>query len=92
MRFMLTFTWKQTPGEEVQALFPAEQARGRELIEQGISEPALVAADHSTFWAIWHRDSKDDVRAIVDTLPLREHVNVSILALAEMDDTVGVSG
>ncbi len=92
MRFMLTFTWKEAPGDEVQALLPAEQARGRVLIEQGISEPAFVAADHSTFWAIWHRDSEDDVRTIVDTLPLREHVNVSIAALAEMDESVGASG
>ncbi len=89
---MLTFTWKNPPNEEVQALLPAEQARGKELIEQGISEPALVAADHSTFWAIWHRDSKEGVEAILETLPLRPYVNVDVALLAEQDDSVGVSG
>ncbi len=50
MRFMITFTWKQPPNEEVMALLPAEQARGEELAEQGIAESPEGAADQSTFW------------------------------------------
>ena len=45
MRFMLTATWKQPPNEEIMALIPAEQARGKELEEQGIRESFNMAAD-----------------------------------------------
>lgn len=82
MRFMLTFTWKQPPNEEVAALFPAERARGKELIEQGVTEPAMVAADQSTFWAVWSCKSKEEVQEIAQTLPLYKYVNVDIKELS----------
>jgi muconolactone delta-isomerase len=83
MRFMLTFTWKQQPNEEVMALMPAEQAREKELVEQGISESANIAADRSAFWTVWHLASRDEVQETLQTLPLYNFVNVSVSPLAE---------
>lgn len=83
MRFMLTFTWKQPPNDEIMAIIPAEAARYGELVEQGIAEEANNAADRSTFWAIWHRESLDDVDAALKTLPLYDYVNVQVSPLAE---------
>ena len=82
MRFMITFTWKQPPNEEVMALLPAEQARGRELAEQGIAEPPEVAADQSTFWAVWNCSSQDEVQELLETLPLYKYSNIDISPLA----------
>lgn len=83
MRFMLTFTWKQPPNEEVMALFPAERARAKELLEQGITEPAYVAADQSTFWAVWNCSNQDEVQKTLRTLPLYKFVNIDVMPLAE---------
>ena len=83
MRFMLTFTWKQPPNEEVMALMPAEEARTRELVEQGIAGPAHMAADRSTFWTVWTSSSQDEVEKTLQTLPLYEFMNTDIAPLAE---------
>ena len=81
MRFMLTFTWKQPPGDEVMALMPAEQARTKELMDQGIAEPAEMAADRSTLWAVWNCASQDEVEKTLQTLPMYEYLNTDITAL-----------
>ena len=82
MRYMLTFTWKQPPGEEVMKLMPAEEARVGELLEQGIAEPPELAADQSTFWQVWNRANPDEVQETLKTLPLFEFMNVDIKPLA----------
>ena len=82
MRFMLTYTWKQPPDEEVMAVMPAEQARVKELVEQGIAEAVETAADQSTFWTVWNCASQDDVQETLQTLPLYKFVNVDISPLA----------
>ncbi len=82
MRFMLTFTWKQPPGEEVMAVMPAEEARGRELVAQGIAEEAEVAADQSTYWTVWNCASQEEVEETLKTLPMYDFVNVAIAPLA----------
>ena len=82
MRFMLTFTWKKPPGEEVMAVMPAEEARGRELVEQGIAEEAEIAADQSTYWTVWNCASEDEVQEVLRTLPMYKFVNVDVTPLA----------
>ena len=85
MRFMLTFTWKQPPTEEVQALIPAEQARAKELTEQGIQETMYLAADNSVGWVVWNCASQDEVQETLQTLPLNKFLNCDISPLAEED-------
>ena len=82
MRFMLTFTWKQPPDEEVKALMPAEEARVKELVEQGISESTELAADQSALWTVWNSASEDEVQETLQTLPLYEFMNIDISPLA----------
>ena len=81
MRFMLTFTWKQPPDEEVKALMPAEEARVKELVEHGISESTEFAADQSTLWTVWNSASEDEVQETLQTLPLYEFMNIDISPL-----------
>lgn len=65
MRFMLTATWKQPPDEEVMALIPAEEARPKELEEQGIQEAIYFAANQSAVWCIWNCESEDEIKETV---------------------------
>ncbi len=83
MRFMLTFTWKQPPNEEIMDIMPGDQARARELVEQDISEEEHIAADQSTFWAVWNRKSLGDVYETLRTLPLYDFMNIQVSPLAE---------
>ena len=64
------------------ALFPAEEARGRELLEQGIGESAERTPDLSTFWVIWNCASEDEVQETLKTLPMYRFFNVDIAPLA----------
>ena len=52
MRFLVKSNLKAPPTEAVIALFPAEQARGQELDEQGIREALYSAADMSAAWQL----------------------------------------
>ncbi len=83
MRFLIKNTWKEPPTEKVQALIPAEQARGKELTEQGIQEALYVAADQSGAWLVWNCESQDAVEELHQTLPLHEHLNTEITLLSD---------
>ena len=82
MRFMLTFTWKKSPDAEVMAAMPAEQVRTKELVEQGTVESLELAADQSTFWAVWNCASADEVQDVLRTLPMHKYQNVDVSPLA----------
>jgi muconolactone delta-isomerase len=83
MRFLIKNTWKEPPTEEVQALIPAEQARAKELTEQGIQQALYVAADLSGAWAVWDCESQDAVEETLETLPLHEYLNNDITLLSD---------
>ena len=88
MRFMLTFTWKKPPNEEIMAHMPAEEARGKELVEQGIAESAEIAADQSTYWVVWNCQSEAEVQETLRTLPMYDFVDVAVSPLAEQPESV----
>lgn len=83
MRFMLTATWKQPPNEEIMALVPAEEARVRELEQQGIQESLYLAADQSAVWGIWNCASQDALQETLQTLPLYPFLNIDVAPLAD---------
>ena len=83
MRFLIKETFKAPPTAEVQALIPAEQARVKELTEQGLIAAVYVAADQSGAWAVWNVDSEAALEEAHNTLPLHPHMNSEITVLAE---------
>ena len=85
MRFMLRATWKQPPDEEIMALLPAEEARAKELTEQGIQEALYIPADQSGAWAVWKCESQNEVREVAQTLPLYKFLNFDVTLLADED-------
>ena len=65
------FVYKDgTTGEDIQPLVPDEQARVKELREQGIVEELFLAADRSRGWFVMQGDSEDAIREATASLPL----------------------
>ncbi len=83
MRFLTTETFKAPPTAEVQAVIPAEQARVKELTEQGLIAAVYVAADQSGAWIVWNVDSQAAVEETHNTLPLHPYLNTEITVLSE---------
>jgi muconolactone delta-isomerase len=83
MRFLTKETFKAPPTAEVQALIPAEQAKVKELTEQGMIEALYVAADQSSAWMVWNVDSQAALEETHNTLPLHPHMNSEITVLSE---------
>ena len=83
MRFLTKETFKAPPTAEVQALIPPEQAKVKELTEQGMIEAVYVAADLSGAWMVWNVDSQAVLEEAHNTLPLHPYLNSEITVLAE---------
>ncbi len=83
MRFLTKETFKAPPTAEVQALIPAEQARVKELTEQGMIKAVYVAADQSGAWIVWNVDSQAALEETHNILPLYPYLNSEITVLAE---------
>jgi len=83
MRFLTKETFKAPPTAEVQAVIPAEQAKVKELIEQGTIEALYLAADQSGAWMVWNVDSQAALEEAHNALPLHPYLNSEITVLAE---------
>ena len=83
MRFLTKETFKAPPTAEVQALIPAEQAKVKELTEQGLIETVYVAADQSGAWMVWNVDSQAALEETHNALPLHPYLNSEITVLSE---------
>jgi muconolactone delta-isomerase len=82
---MLKLTLNRPPSEDIMALLPLEQKRGRELAEQGIREAVYVAADRSAVWTVWNCDSQEVLEELTKTLPLYEFWNIESTRLTDED-------
>ncbi len=83
MRFLTKETFKAPPTAEVQALIPAEQAKVKELTEQGLIAAVYVAADHSSAWMVWNVDSQGALEKTHAALPLHPYMKSEITVLTE---------
>lgn len=84
MRFMVTNHMTQAPTDEIFALFPAEQARTAELMQQGVLERLEVAADFSQAWLVIRSATQHDAQQAVESLPLARFMRREITPLAEL--------
>jgi len=85
MRFMVGFSYREgVSGEEVQELVPAEQARVKELKEEGILEDLFLAADRSRGWLVMRGESEGEAREAAASLPLSKLWEVEVTPLAQM--------
>ena len=83
MRFLVKEMFSAPPTKEVLELIPAEQARGKELAEQGVVETHYAAADNSAMWFVWNCESQAALEEIHKTLPLHDYLQSDITLLAD---------
>ncbi len=83
MRFLVESSFSGPPTPEVLALIPAETARGLALDAEGVRERLYVAADNSRAWQVFHAESREALRAILDSFPLTPYVTAVVTPLAD---------
>jgi muconolactone delta-isomerase len=83
MRFMVEGRGNGPPTDEMLALFPAEQARGREFDSQGLRVALYVATDFSVTWQVFAADTQADVQRALESLPMYRFGSFTITPLAD---------
>ena len=81
MRYLTKETFKAPPTAEVEALMPAEIAKVKELMEQGLIEAVYTAVDLSAAWIVWNVDSEAALEEAHNALPLHPYMNSEILTV-----------
>lgn len=82
-QFMNSFTWNQAPNDEFYSLMPLEQEDVRKLMAEGKLIHIFAAEDNSGGWAVHSGETLEEVLALVETMPLRKFMNISIKQLAD---------
>lgn len=80
-KFMTSFTVQQPINEEMLALYPAERARIGEMANEGTLRHIFVSSDLSAGWIVFEVDSAQAALDLMDTLPMRRYMQVSVVPL-----------
>ena len=87
MQFMASISFDTARRGEVEQLLPAEQARVRELQQQGVLD-ALYVPDGSGapagLWVVFNGDSRDAVQRVIEDLPLYPYMQVDLTPLRSL--------
>jgi hypothetical protein len=84
VRFLVQSRMINPPGDEVFALFPAEQARVGELLQSGALEQLYVASDFRQAWLIVNGESEAAAHEIALSLPLARFSEREVIALLDI--------
>ena len=88
MQFMAFISFESARPGEIEQLLPSEQARVRELQQQGVVD-ALYVPDGSgaptSVWVILNGDSRDAVENTIETLPLYPYMHVDLTPLRSLN-------
>ena len=79
--FIVPFAVPDPMEEEKQAHLPAERARVREMLAEGALKHIFVAADFTEGWMVFETDSPEAALALMDTLPMRQFMDVKVSEL-----------
>ncbi len=78
MRMMASITYDSAQREVIAPLIPAEQARVKELMEQGLIDALYIAADQSNAWLVMQGESQEQIQQALDSLPLSPYATVHV--------------
>lgn len=81
MQFLVETKFTNALTDEMMALIPAENARGKELDAAGSRLALYIAADFSAARQIYQADSLAEVQEMVDSFPLTRFVTTTITPL-----------
>jgi muconolactone delta-isomerase len=88
MQFMASITLDTARRRsEVEQALPAEQARVRELMQQGVMSALYVpdgAGAPDSLWAIFTADSRDSVERVIESLPLYPYMQLELIPLRDL--------
>jgi muconolactone delta-isomerase len=85
MKCMVSAKFRPEDRAEIAPRVPQEQARIRELREQGIVEALYIDADRSHVWLVMAGESQDEVQRGLQSLPLHPYmVEVEVAPLAQV--------
>jgi muconolactone delta-isomerase len=91
MQFMITLTFDPNRRAEVERGLPAEQARVRELQQQGVLDALYVpAADGApdSVWVVLNGDSRQAVQDTLESLPLYPYMQAELTPLRPLNLSV----
>jgi muconolactone delta-isomerase len=87
MQFMATILFDTARRADVEQALPAEQARVRELQQQGVLD-ALYVPDGSGapagVWVVFNGESRDAVEHIIQSLPLYPYMQFELTPLRSL--------
>ncbi len=85
MEFLVTtnLAWNEQDPERRTELLGMERARVAELTEAGHVRRLWRIPGATTVVGVWHADSATELHAILMSLPLWEHLTISVETLAE---------
>jgi len=87
MQFMASISLDTTRRSEVERTLPAEQARVRELQQQGVLH-ALYVPDASGapdgLWAVFNAESRHAVQRVIESLPLYPYMHPELAPLRNL--------
>jgi muconolactone delta-isomerase len=82
-KYIVPFTVPEPMEEEKRALVPAERARVREMMAEGVLLHIFVSSNFSEGWIVFAADSPEAACALMDTLPMRQYMNVRVVELLD---------
>ena len=82
-KFMTPFTIKSPLNEEMLSILPAERARIRQMMAEGLLLHIFVSADMMAGWIVFGVDSAEEALSLMDSLPMRANMDVSVVQLLE---------
>jgi muconolactone delta-isomerase len=84
MQFMASISFDIARLGEVEHLLLAEQARVRELRQQGVLDALYVSDGSGTptgLWLVFNGDSRDSVQKVIESLPLYPYMQLDLTPL-----------
>ncbi len=87
MQFMASILLDTTRRSDVERTLPAEQARVRELQQQGVLDALYVpdgAGAPDGLWAIFNGESRDAVQRVIESLPLYPYMQLELTPLRNL--------
>ena len=70
MKFMVSIQFRSEDQAKITPLVPQEQARGKELMEQGVLEVLYSSSDNSHYWLLMKSASRDQLQMYLESFPL----------------------
>ncbi|HLZ23480.1 MAG TPA: muconolactone Delta-isomerase family protein [Ktedonobacterales bacterium] len=84
MNYMVSISFVQGKQDAIAAGMAAEQARVRELTEQGAIQSLSIAADRSHIWLVMQGESQDHIQQALVSLPLYPYMHLELMPLLDL--------